>query len=272
MNRRELHAAVCATPDQDAPRVAFAEFVAPYDPAYAELIKLQLARATHERARGAAFSAHAPREAELLRQHGEAWTRYMRSFLVPDPADPTDLGCGFERGFIGYARVAIENVVGLGAQLWQFAPIQHLDVAAGAADGPPARVLRVGELARLDSLSLAGLGLDDDDAIAIADCAALTRASWLDLSNNRIGRRGVEALARSPIMANKIRIELAGNPCDPVQRPALDFDGSVADVYSPGFPREIEAAVGKPVPWFYYRWGHVQEAPDRFHAKWFVTR
>jgi uncharacterized protein (TIGR02996 family) len=272
MSLETLHAAVCAAPDDDAPRVAYADFLAPYDPPRAELVRIQLARAADERAHKRTLTSPGVREAQLLREHGAEWARYMRMFLVPPANDPDNLACEFERGFIAYARIAIENVVGLGAKLYQYAPIQHLDVTPGQSpgDGDPARVLGAPGLERLDSISLAGLGLDDDAAVAVAECAALARATWIDLRDNRIGKRGVLALARSPRFANKVRVLLKGNPCDPIEMPYFDYDGSVADLGYGTDPAELEAELGHPVPWFHYGWANRSAEPDRFHARWFA--
>jgi hypothetical protein len=125
-------------------------------------------------------------------------------------------------------------------------------------------------LARLDSLSLAGLGLDDDAAVALSQCEGLARCSWIDLSSNRIGRDGIEALARSPIFESKVWVETKGNPCDPSAAINLDWDQSVASITLPTAAREIEAALGRKVNWFRFRWHRLSDAPDRFHAKLFV--
>lgn len=267
MNMDELHAAVCTSPDDDAPRHAYAAFMATYRPERAELVRLQLARHESDRVARKTFSVLGAREQQLLREHGEEWARYLRLFLVPPPVRG-DLGCRFERGFIAHARVAIENVMGLGARLYEMAPIQHLDVTPG--EGAPGRVLRAPGLDRLDSISLADLGLDNDDALALAECSALARASWVDLRNNKIGRVGVEAIARSPIFANKVRIELEGNPCNPVETAYFDPDGSVADRGAEVKPSSIEDAVGNRVPWLHYTWRHRDDEPDRYYARWFV--
>lgn len=266
MNQDELHAAVCADPDAEAPRIAFADFMAPYRAERAELVRLQLARFATDRAAKAVSCVPGPREVVLVHAHGMEWARYLQTFLVP--GDDLPLGCRFERGFIAHARVAIENVMGLGDRLARMAPIQHLDVTPGAASGPPARIVGAKILGQLDSISLAGLGLTNDDAPALADCEALSRATWIDLSNNRLGLDGIEVLARSRVFANKIRVRLDGNISDPVERPYFDPDGSVADRAALVEPREIEDAVGRKVPWLHYPWGHRDLVPDRYYARY----
>ena len=266
-SRTELLAAVCAAPDDDAPRLAYAAFCDEHEPPRAELIRQQIGRALEERRRRKMFSEPNTRELELLAAHGEAWTRDLQTYVVPDATMP--LGCALERGFVEHARVTLANVMSLGARLYALAPIRHLDVVcprgALADDRDARRVLRADGLEHLRSLSLAGLGIGDEGARELAGCASLAHVRWIDLSRNAIGRAGVEALARSALMADKLFV-LDGNPCDPIERPSFDWDGSVADVTSPGFPSEIEAAVGHRVAWLRHSWARAGQKPDRFHA------
>jgi uncharacterized protein (TIGR02996 family) len=220
MSLDDLHAAVCERPADDAPRTAYADFIAPYRPERAEIVRIQLDRYAQERVHRVKRNSMSGRERLLLTQHEEEWSRYMRMFLVPATSISIDHGCTHERGFIGHARIAVHNVMGLGERLYEMAPIQHLDVTPGG--GAAIRVLSAPKLDQLDSISLSGLGLGDDDAIALSSCTALERAAWVDLRNNHIGRAGVEALARSPLFKTKVRVLLEGNPCDPVE--AADFD------------------------------------------------
>lgn len=240
--------------------------IEPSDPPYAELIRLQLARAKDERANGVVRSVVEGREAGLLAEHGARWSRYMAKFLVPRAELDGDLGCTFERGFIAHARVAIENVVGMGARLYMFAPIQHLDVTPG--EGDVRRVFEVPGLDRLDSVSLRGLKLGNSGAQALAECRALSRATWMDLSNNELEHGGVVALASSPMMQNKVVVEFDPNPCDPVERPEYDYDGTLVDVSARFPPESIEKTVGHPVRWLHWTWESRAKKPDRFHTRY----
>jgi uncharacterized protein (TIGR02996 family) len=264
---QDLLEAICLEPDDDALRERYATMIEPSDPDHAELIRLQLARAKQERAAGVVASRPQGREAGLLSEHAARWSRYMAKFLVPPPAQPRELGCTFERGFIAHVRVAIENVVGLGSRLYMFAPIQHLDVAPG--EGDVRRVFGAGGLDRLHSISLWGLRLGDDGAKALAECQALSRATWMDVSNNELSLEGVVALAGAPMMQNKVVVELAANPCDPVERPYFDYDGSLLDVSAKYPPESVEELVGHRVRWLHYTWG-AKPQPDRFHTRYAI--
>jgi len=259
MTSRELLAEISRCPDDDAPRLAYADAVERVEPEYAELVRLQIARATEERERGTRRASPSGRERELLRAHEAEWTRYIQKYVRPAASDP---GAGFERGFVAFVRMEPENFVALGPRLFDMAPVQHADLYGGSAPVRP--LFDAPGLARLDSLSLRGAGLDDDDAIALAASPHLARASWLDLGENRIGNRGVEALAASPIMANKVIVRMDGNPGDPTDVPHYDYDGSVADLTVSPLADELEAKLGRRIAWFH----HTSRAPDRFHARW----
>jgi uncharacterized protein (TIGR02996 family) len=260
MTSRELLVEVSRHPDDDAPRLAYADAVERVEPAYAELVRLQIARAADERARNARRAAPSARERELLRAHEAEWTRYIQKFVRPAASDQ---GAGFERGFVAFVRMEPENFVALGTRLFEMAPVQHADLYGGSEPVRP--LFDAPGLARLDSLSLRGAGLDDDDAIALAASPHLARASWLDLGDNRIGNRGVEALAASPTMANKVIVRMDGNPGDPTDVPHYDHDGSVADLTVSPLADELEAKLGRRIAWFH----HMSHAPDRFHTRWF---
>jgi uncharacterized protein (TIGR02996 family) len=263
---QDLLEAICKQPDDDALRERYAMMIEPSDKDHAELIRLQLARAKQERAAGVVRSDPTGREGSLLDKNAGRWSRYMAKLLVPDGQMPGDLGCTFDRGFIAHVRIALENVLGLGGRLYMFAPIQHLDVAPG--EGNVRRVFGVAGLKHLDSISLRGLGLGDAEAKALADCEALSRATWMDLSANEIDVPGVVALAGSAMMQNKVVVELVSNPCDPVEQPYFDYDGSLLDVSAKFPPKTIETRVGHPVPWLHYRWNRTQPQPDRFHTRY----
>ncbi|HEY4242430.1 MAG TPA: TIGR02996 domain-containing protein [Kofleriaceae bacterium] len=253
----ELLQAVNARPDDDAARLAYADAVAKSEPDYAEFVKLQLARAADEKAAKAARGRPSSREQMLQKQHMYDWTKYMQRYVRDKGSDD---GIDFWRGFVSWVRMEPENFVALGDRLFKMAPIQHADLCDG--EEPVRGLFAAPGLARLDSLSLARTGLTDDDAFALAECEALRRCAWLDLSHNKLSTKGVTALARSPILATKVVVLLKGNPCDPVELPVLDYDGSVADMPASAATKLVEDAVGARVAWIH----PPIPVPDRFHA------
>lgn len=86
-DRDTLLAAIYANPDDDGPRMVFADVLVEAGDPYGELIALQLARA-----RGGAIRTKAEnRERSLLREAGTAWT----AALVADHASQIELARGF---------------------------------------------------------------------------------------------------------------------------------------------------------------------------------
>lgn len=261
MTERDAFAAVCTSPDDDEPRLAYADVVQNSDPEYAEFIRLQVARSADERARMVPRGTMSKREHELWRKNYAKWGHYIQRYCR-DARDPWefDQGWGFERGFVSFVRMEPENFVALGERLFRMAPVQHADLYYGQEPVHP--LFDSPFLAKLDSLSLwaSTPKLTDDDAIAMADCEALTRATWIELRNNAIGDRGVRALARSPHMANKVYLDLRGNPGGP------GYDPDAVAMF-PDYV-ELERELGRRVPWFHSV--NDPNAPDRYHAKWFT--
>lgn len=264
---QDLLEAICLSPDDDALRERYAKLVEEADPPHAQLIRLQLERDQSERASNVVSSRYSGPEAGLIQEHGARWSRYIAKFLVPGSM-PGSLGCTFVRGFIGQARIAIENVVGLGAQLYMFAPIQHLDVVAG--EGDPRRLFSVPGLEHLDSISLQRLNLGDAGAQDLAECGALTRATYMDLGHNGFTNVGALALAGSAMMRNKVVVILDGNPCDPIEEAHFDYDGTLVEVSAKYAPEQLERVVGRRVEWMHYRWSSSARKPDRFHTRYAI--
>ena len=259
MSARDLLAAVCDAPDDDAPRLRYAAAITEGE--QSEFIRLQVSRTADERRARMLRGAPTARESELLRRHGPTWAHYLDRYVREDPRDPSHPGWGFERGFVAFARLEPENFVALGDRLFELAPIQHVDLIA--PEEPVRSLFAAPQLARLESLSMVELGLDDDDAEAMADCAALRRCVWIDLRGNRIGYRGVRALAASPYFRDKARVILTNNPADPGRQPVHDW-GPVADFRDSPVALDIEHDLGMRVPWFHAR---ISEPADRYHAR-----
>ena len=189
-DEHELYAAVVADPNDEAPRRALAaHYDAKGDPR-GEFIRLQLEIAAKEAA-GGLDGKLIGREREMIRKHGKAWAAPLAD-LIKEYA--------FHRGFIGEVTLPLDRFLDVAPTLYAAAPIQHLNLTA-----PRTRfreLLGSPHLGRLTSLSLTRLGLDDEDAKAIARAEAMRTLRWLALGGNKIGRPGVEALAASPWLAN----------------------------------------------------------------------
>ncbi len=251
---------VIAAPQDDGPRLVYADQMAPYRSERAEFIRLQVARSAAERANGAFIGAPSSRESELRQRFGKEWAGAVSAYGRPITSDGRYRGWEFERGFVAQIRTDPDIVIDRKSRLFELAPIEHVDVTS---DGPVRALLRSPNLARLRSLDLGGLGLNDDDARVLAAEGQLTRCEWLDLRGNMIGPVGVAALVASPLIRAIPMVMLDGNPSDPAVQYNLDYDGSVMDLYLPPEGQEAEARYGR-INWFHLPAGR---RPDRFHAR-----
>lgn len=254
-------AAVCADPEADAPRIAYADAAESTQPARAELIRIQLARALAERGARALVSEPGRRELELLARHATDWVSTVAPFVRPVEQPRPDPGWRFERGFVSFVRLDAASLLTLGEQLFALAPIRHLDVDNRS---PVTAVLASPLFAHLRSLGLTGCKLDDEAAIALAMNPHLAGLRWLDLRDNNIGAPGVAALAASPHVRAIPVVHLGGNPGDPAQQYSLDWDNSVADSWLPPEGAALEQTLG-PIPWLHLPPFHL--LPDRFHTR-----
>jgi uncharacterized protein (TIGR02996 family) len=232
-----LYAAIVADPNDEAPRRALAAYYDGRGDPRGEFIRLQLDNATREVA-GTLTGAQIDRERTLLEAHGPAWAAPLADLIT---------GYKFHRGFIGEVTLPLDRFLDAAPTLFSMAPIQHVNLTAPRTR--LAELLGSRHLARLTSLSLSRLGLDDEDAKVIAQQEGMRTLRWLSLASNRIGRPGVEALAASPWLARLPYLNLFGNPCDPIPRPAgRDLDGRVTFVERPPLASELESRYG-PRPW-----------------------
>lgn len=257
----QLFAQIVRDPDDDAPRLAYADAIQPTEPARADFIRMQIARFHDERARGVTTEEPSRAELLLLRQHGATWAQAIAPFARAGggrPDRPPFPGYGFERGFVAHLRTDPDVFVARGDELLALAPIQHLDLTTAGAILPALTSPRLGQMR---TLRLSQLGLTDADAVALAERGHLARCEWLDLTANRIGPGGVKALLASPaIRAIKV-VLLRGNPSDPAVMVSHDMGDVIVDGLPPS-GKMAEQAYGR-IDWLHLV---MRDLPDRFHA------
>lgn len=256
----ELYREIVRNPDDDAPRLAYADAVAARAPERAEFIRLQLARFRDEEARGVQVGQPGEREATLRARYRAEWGHFIAPYARGHRADAPFQGYAFERGFVALLRTDPELIGDMGDQLLELAPIQHLELTR---EGPLLPALTAPCLGRMRTLSLNQLGLGDDDAIALAERGHLDRCEWLDLSGNQIRLRGARALLASPVIRRIPVVLLRGNAGDPAVLVSQDSGGGVLVEGLPAIGEDAEAQYGR-IPWL-----HLSPIglPDRFHAR-----
>jgi uncharacterized protein (TIGR02996 family) len=198
--------AVCERPEDDAPRLRYAECLEatgnPDDALRAEFIRVQCELAnpnlSDERwsqihKRKDALEANCDRWAdELPKLDGVRWNSidFPRGFAWDVWCDDAD---GFRRN---------------AAVIFTLAPIQSLSFMRLRSLRP---VLEVPELSRIRRLILESFGLGPGDAWALAASSYARNLTALHLSGNRFGDAGARVLAASPYLLRLDNLDLGHN-------------------------------------------------------------
>jgi uncharacterized protein (TIGR02996 family) len=242
----ELLADVLANPDDDSPRLVYADALSQRDDPRGEFIIVQceLARCEveggHPKWKIAELRA---RETELLARHKKKWvgdfagtrTEYGfggdRTYVKGTPTK-----WHFVRGFVDRVEMQVPDFVRNAPALFAREPVRSLHPTNGSLSQ---LVVECGELHRLRELDLTPGKLRGDDAralaadtkmtslrlLSLANCKLGPRAMRdferhgvekpalrnLDLSSNALGDNGAAALARSPILRTLTVLSLGAN-------------------------------------------------------------
>jgi uncharacterized protein (TIGR02996 family) len=190
---------VCADPDDDAPRLIFADYLDERGDPRGEFIRVQVALAQ--------LSAGDPRrrplqdrEAALLAKFHRAWSDPLRRI-----AGWTE----FRRGFVETVNVEARTFLLKAVDLFRMAPVRHvrfLDVGSSLG-----RLMECPQLARLTALTIYAQHIDDRLTGAISESAYLDGLKALNVGRNRIGDRGVERLAWSPRFGQLTALDASDN-------------------------------------------------------------
>ncbi len=192
--------AVIADPDDDAPRLIYADWLDEHGQGErAEFIRVQIALAgmpLNDERRPELRRI----ERRLLRRFGERWAHSLR---VP--------WChAYSRGFVECVSCSADQFLSGGEALFTLAPIRQLHLTNAHQRAP-----LMGSCAflwRSLGLSLRRNWLDDRDVCALANSRVLGRLTSLDLANNRISALGARYLAGSPYLGSLDDLYLKGNP------------------------------------------------------------
>lgn len=182
-DREPFLAAIVRRPDDDLPRLIFADFLDETgDCDRAEFIRLQCAAARGE-------DAPEDRVSELEIAHRDEW-------LAP-------LGAGvyhaeFRRGFAEHLVMSAREFVRESERIRAKTPLRG--IALLGAGRVLARLLAEPHLAGLSAIHFTGGMLGDPGVERLAECPHLTGVWTLRLGSNEIGDEGAAALANSPYL------------------------------------------------------------------------
>jgi uncharacterized protein (TIGR02996 family) len=254
MEDEGLLQAIIAEPDDDAPRLVYADWLDDHDrPERARLIRVQCEH--HQltelddaatKGRRAALAAEI---VALLKKHKAAWLAELPFcggvFWRPAPNDHSPAGI-FERGFINMIMAESPTaLLGDGEREFAVAPVQRLYLgwlgpraarkfaqwpflarlrsleARGAEDRSVAELARSPHLGSLRRLKLAACGITAWGAEALAGADWLGGLNHLDLSANLIDDTGARALAGAPRLDGLRCLDLRFNPLTATGRRVL---------------------------------------------------
>lgn len=198
-----LYRAVCEYPDEDAPRLVFADCVEDAgDAARAALIRTQIALAR--------VPEHDPLWAQCRRSHPNAIRGWALSYPLPRlPGGFTWHGHRMKRGFSWKAETADAASFSQSATaLFAAAPIQALDFphACGIKKRLPL-VVEHPAFARLRRAEFSLTRLEEPDAQALGR-SPFARLSELRLEDHAISVEGLHSLAESPLGERLAALEL----------------------------------------------------------------
>jgi uncharacterized protein (TIGR02996 family) len=216
--------AIRDAPDDDTPRLTYADWLEEHGDPYGEFIRVQceVARMSHDDPR---------REKVAAREH-ELWERYRAAWGKPG-APPDPVSALFFRGFFFIGHHQVNDYPEFEAYWARWAPVQRVALFPGGVQntGSPqmfgkrlgkcaslagwrrlrirgvrdARwllpVLRSPHLRRLRELQLFDVDLGDRRVTAIAKLTNLPALTTLSLMGVRAGNAGAVALANSPHLA-----------------------------------------------------------------------
>jgi uncharacterized protein (TIGR02996 family) len=202
MNEEErLLVAIAADPEDDAPRLAYAEYFRASDPERATFIEKQIEKTRSRRAtRSFAPSSRpdAKREAE--------WTRTLAKYAT---------SWTFDRGFVAAISIDPNLFLEYGEWLFVVAPIRKVSFVTPEDDRFPMKELAGSPLlARLDAIGLSKAGWNapeptDDDFLALAASPHLQRLLWLSADKKRLPMSVYEAFAAAPLTRKALALRLS---------------------------------------------------------------
>jgi hypothetical protein len=255
-DKQQLLESILRSPDDDAPRDAYAEILAKENPRRRYIsLQLGLAHLNRNQERKEWLDSRSETELLLL-QHKQEWRPDW-----PTEASRVVKDYWFHRGFVGLIAISAADFLQHGGTLLAHAPIRHLNIVA---DGEtPALFFESEYLRNVRSLSFTSCGLQDEDIIAMILYGALDDLRWLDLAYNNISTEAVVALCESPLGHNLRYVNLMGNPGDFSARLSTDGD-FITDTWLPDQGQQIEEQLGQ-ISWLHVRASSILDiVPDRF--------
>ncbi|MFO0845576.1 MAG: TIGR02996 domain-containing protein [Gemmataceae bacterium] len=200
MNDAAFLAAIRDEPDEDLPRLAYADWLDEHGQAErAEFIRVQVELSHGVRDAGVSAGL-LRRQRELLAGRREEWLGPLKR-LAP--------GAVFERGFVCHVSMTAEKFLANAPKILAAHPITRLHFTQSADHlGALTRCQRLEGMRLLD---LTANGLAEVAGPLLGGCPYVSRLRSLVLFGNTLQPNGVRALAASPYLSELTSLDLAGN-------------------------------------------------------------
>jgi uncharacterized protein (TIGR02996 family) len=210
--RDALLRAVCENPDDDTPRLVFADWLQENgEEPRAEFIRVQI-----ELARGANDPRLKQREQELLAAWRDVWAGPFRQFEVADSSRRFVFGVHFRRGFPWAISINDEDqrFVDNAAALFRLGPIERVNLFHKSQHGD---LSRCAELLRVKELLIDRAGFETEEIAALLRSKYLTSITRLDLiaddDNGHLDCEGLEQLGQATTLPALRHLDLSYNFC-----------------------------------------------------------
>ncbi len=200
-DEERLLLAIRDAPDDDAPRLVYADWLAQRGDSRGELIVAAC--------RLAQLDDDDPASASLERRIGELADAGRAIWLGP-LAEKLD--GDFDRGFLQRVSVGAADVVAHADRIFRVAPVREL-VIDHAGDAVT-QLAACPALARYRALRFDDTVIDDDEYERLARCEYLVGLEELGLYNASLGSAALAAIARSPHLGNLRVLDIGGRDND----------------------------------------------------------
>lgn len=193
-------ARICADPDDDGPRLVFADWLDEHDQAdRAEFIRVQCALAQMP-TDDPRYPLLAGIETNLLARYHALWSRNLMGIAG---------WAEFRRGFVETVNIPARQFLARANDLFLIAPVRHVRFLDVGSSLP--HLLQSPYMGRLSGLTIYAQHLGEDLPRALVESPHLDGLRNLNIRRNRIGDRGVERLAWSPRFRHLTHLDLGDN-------------------------------------------------------------
>jgi uncharacterized protein (TIGR02996 family) len=189
---------ILARPDDDAPRLHYANYLDGCSNPLGEFIRLQCAVAQEQIK--APHIDYERRAQDLLGQHQAFWSEALAGFVQ---------WCSFRRGFVEEIALTDAQFLCHGAALFRNAPV--FDVHVRWTGMRLDRLPQLPDLVQTLFLDISSQKIGDGGAARLAHAPLLSQIHGLNLASNCLGDDGLDAIHDSPHLSNLRELYLGDN-------------------------------------------------------------